>query len=264
VASRSKRSADKEGRMSLGQHLVELRKRLVIAAAAILLGAIGGWFLSDFVLVQLQNPVHEAGLLTHRTVSFNFQGLTSPFDVRIQLAITIGAVLSSPIWLYQIWAFIVPGLKRRERRYVYGFLGTAIPLFLIGCAIGWIIMPHMVQLLTSFAPQSTTSFISVDDYVDFITKLVIAVGIGFVMPVFLVVLNFIGVLGAKTILKGWRIAIIVITVFTAIVTPSADVISMFVLAIPIVALYFAAAFVAWLHDRSAARRAAALDAEIAV
>jgi sec-independent protein translocase protein TatC len=250
--------------MSLGQHLVELRKRLFIAAAAILVGAIVGWFLSDFVLIQLQHPVHEAGLLTHRTVSFNFQSLTSPFDVRVQLAITIGAVISSPVWLYQIWAFVVPGLKRRERRYVYGFLGTAIPLFLIGCAVGWISMPHMVQLLTSFAPTSTTSFISIDDYVDFITKLVIAVGIGFVMPVFLVVLNFIGILSAKAILKSWRIAIIVICIFTAIVTPSADVVSMFILAIPIVFLYFAAAFVAWLHDRGVAKRAAAFDAEIAV
>lgn len=249
--------------MSLGEHLVELRKRLFIAAAAVAAASIGSWFLTAFVLQELQNPLSEAAKLTHRTVSLNFQGLTSPFDVRIQLAITLGAVISSPVWLYQIWAFIVPGLKRRERRYVYGFLGTAIPLFLIGCCVGWIIMPHMVQLLTSFAPQTATSFISTDDYVDFITKLVIAVGIGFVMPVFLVVLNFIGILSAKAILKAWRIAIIVICIFTAIVTPSADIVSMFILAIPIVALYFGAAFVASIHDRGVAKRVAAFNAEIA-
>jgi sec-independent protein translocase protein TatC len=250
--------------MSLGGHLVELRKRLTIAAASILVGAIGGWFLTDFVLIQLEQPVHEAELLTHRKVVLNFTQLTSAFDVRIQLAVTIGVVLTSPVWLYQIWAFVVPALKRRERRYAVGFLGSAIPLFLIGCCAGWIIMPHMVQLLTSFAPATTTSFINTSDFVNFITKLVVAVGIGFVMPVFLVLLNFIGILSATAILKGWRIAVVVIVVFTAIVTPSADVVSMFVLAIPIVALYFAAAFVSWLHDRSVAKRLATFNAEIAI
>ncbi len=123
-------------------------------------------------------------------------------------------------------------------------------------------MPHLVQLLTSFAPAASTSFISTDDYVSFITKLMIAVGIGFVLPVFLVLLNFVGVLSAKTILKGWRIAVLLVFLFTAIVTPSADVISMFVLALPIIALYFAAALVAHLHDRAAARRIDAFSAEI--
>jgi sec-independent protein translocase protein TatC len=125
-------------------------------------------------------------------------------------------------------------------------------------------MPHMVQLLTSFADKPDTSLINAKDYVDFILKLVIAVGIGFVLPVFLVLLNFIGILSAKTILKGWRVAVILITVFTALVTPSADVISMFILAVPMVALFFGAALVAWLHDRSVAKRLETFAAEIAV
>ncbi|NEM90052.1 twin-arginine translocase subunit TatC [Galbitalea soli] len=250
--------------MSLGEHLVELRKRLFIAAIAITVLSIGSWFLVPFVLDALRAPLLQAGELAHRTSSLNYDGLTQAFDVKIQLAVTLGLVLSSPVWLYQVWAFIVPGLKRREKRYAIGFLGSAIPLFLLGCAAGWFIMPHMVQLLTSFAPAPDTSIVNAKDYVDFITKLVIAVGVGFVLPVFLVLLNFIGILDAKAILKGWRIAVIVITLFTALVTPSADVVSMFVLAIPMVGLYFAAAFVAWLHDRSVARRQAAFSSEIAV
>jgi sec-independent protein translocase protein TatC len=250
--------------MSLGAHLVELRKRLFIAAGAILIGSVGSIWLVDFVLSALRNPIEEVRHLTGRTATLNYAGLTEAFDVRLQIAVTVGVVLSSPIWLYEVWAFIVPGLKRREKRYVFGFLGTAIPLFLAGCCAGWFVMPHMVQLLASFAPKPDTSIINTKEYVDFVLKLVIAVGVGFVLPVFLVLLNFIGVLGAKTILKGWRVAVIVITLFTAIVTPSADVISMFILAIPMVALYFAAALVAWLHDRSVAKRAAAFAAEIAV
>jgi sec-independent protein translocase protein TatC len=250
--------------MSLGAHLVELRKRLFISALAIVIASVGGFIISLWVIAQLQIPISEAEHLTGRHVSLNFESLTSAFDVRIQIAFTVGLVVASPVWLYEIWAFIVPALKRAERRYVYGFLGTAIPLFLIGCCAGWIIMPHMVQLLTGFAPTQSTSFISAGDFVDFITRLVIAVGIGFVMPVFLVVLNFIGIMSAKTILKGWRVAVLLIFVFTAIVTPSADIVSMFVLALPIIALYFIAALVAHLHDRAAARRAEAFSAEIAI
>lgn len=250
--------------MSLGQHLVELRKRLTIAAVSIIVAAVGGWFLQPFVISQLTAPLTEAAKLAHRSANLNFQLLTGAFDVEIQVAITIGVVVSSPVWLYQIWAFIVPGLKSRERRYVYGFLGTAIPLFLIGCCAGWIIMPHMVQLLTSLAPDKSTSLINGDDYVNFITKLIIAVGVGFVLPVFMVMLNFIGVMSARTILRGWRVAVLLICIFTAIVTPAADVVSMLVLAAPIIGLYFAAALVAHLHDRSVARRAAQFEAEIAV
>jgi sec-independent protein translocase protein TatC len=259
-----KKQNKKEGRMTLGQHLLELRKRLSIAAASILVASIGSAWLTNFVLAEVNAPIAEAARLTGRKVNLNYDGLTSPFDVRIQLAITLGIIISSPVWLYQIWAFIIPGLEKRERRYIYGFLGSAIPLFLIGCCAGWLIMPHMVQLLTSFAPEQSTSFVNTGDYINFITKLIVAVGIGFVMPVFLVLLNFIGILSAKVILKGWRIAIIAICVFTAIVTPSADVVSMFVLAIPIIALYFAAAFVAHLHDRAVARRTEAfINSEIA-
>jgi sec-independent protein translocase protein TatC len=250
--------------MSLGQHLVELRKRIVIAAIAILVGAVAGWFLAPFIQNGLDAPLKA---LSHGRVSAAHINYTTPgqaFDVRLQIAFTIGIVLSSVVWLYQIWAFIVPGLKRREKRYIVGFLGTAIPLFLAGCAVGWLIFPHMVELLGSFAPSKDVLLYSAKDYIDFVLKLVIAIGVGFVLPVFLVLLNFIGVISAKAIIRGWRIAVILITLFTATVTPSADIISMFILAAPMIALYFAAWFVARLHDRSAARREAALAAEFAV
>ena len=250
--------------MSLGAHLRELRKRLVIAAIAIVVAAVGCWFVVPLVLDQLQIPLTEAARLTHRSVALNLQSPTSAFDVKFQLALTLGIVVSSPVWLYQVWAFIVPGLKRTERRYVYGFLGTAIPLFLAGCAVGWFVFPHLVELLIGFAPARSTSYLSTDGYISFITQLVVAIGIAFVLPVVLVVLNFMTILSAKAILKGWRIAILLSTIFAGIVTPTADVVTMLLLAVPIILLYFIAALIAHLHDRAAAKRAATFEAEIAV
>lgn len=257
---RSKRPAD--GRMSLGAHLIELRKRLFLAALGIVVGMVVGWILSDAVLQALTVPIQELSDAQGRTASLNFTDISSAFDLRIQIAFTVGVVISSPVWLYQIWAFAVPGMKRREKQYAVGFVLSAVPLFLAGCAAGWFVMPHMVVLLTGFAPQDTTALISARTYYDFVLKLVLAIGIAFVLPVFLVLLNFAGVLTAKAILKSWRIAILVITLFTAIATPAADVMSMFLLAIPMVLLYFGAAGIAYLHDRRVAKKNRAIDAEL--
>ncbi|MCS5716778.1 twin-arginine translocase subunit TatC [Herbiconiux sp. CPCC 205763] len=250
--------------MSLGAHLVELRKRLFLAAIAVVLGMIVGWLVSDFVLNALRVPIEQLADEQGRVASLNFTDISSAFDLRLQIAFTVGVVVSSPFWLYQVWAFLMPGLKRKEKQYAVGFVLSAVPLFLLGCVAGWLVMPHMVVLLTGFAPQDTTALISARTYYDFVLKLVLAIGIAFVLPVFLVLLNFAGVLSAKAILKSWRIAILAITVFTAIATPAADVMSMFLLAIPMVILYFSAAGIAFLNDRRRAKRAVAFDAELAV
>jgi len=141
-------------------------------------------------------------------------------------------------------------------------LSAAIPLFLAGCAAGWFLMPNIVTLLLSFAGDQDLSNLNAKYYYDFIVKLMLAIGIAFVLPVFIVLLNFVGVLSASAILKGWRVAILTIVLFTAMATPAADVVSMFLLAIPMVFLYFSAALIAWLHDRRAAKRATKFDAEL--
>ena len=249
--------------MSLGAHLIELRKRLFLAALALIVASIAGWFLSQFVLDFLREPVTRIAEARSREATLNYPGISSSFDLRIQISVTVGVIISSPVWLYQIWAFIVPALVRREKLYAIGFIGTAIPLFLLGCTSGLFVLPHIVEVLTGFAAQQDAAIIDAKQYYDFVLKLVLAVGIAFVLPVFLVLLNFVGVISAVSIIKGWRVAILLITLFTAIATPAADVFSMFLLAVPMVVLYFAAAGVAWLHDRRVAKRAAALDAELA-
>jgi len=124
--------------------------------------------------------------------------------------------------------------------------------------MGWWVLPNIVVLLTGFAPEQSSTLLTARVYLDFALKLVVAIGIGFVLPVFLVLLNVIGVLSAKAIIGGWRWAIVVISVFTALATPAADVVSMILLAVPMVILYFVAAGIAWLNDRRQARKAAKL------
>lgn len=261
AASRTNRS--RTGRMSMGEHLVELRKRVYISALGICAGMVGGWFLSDFLLNAIRQPIFDVAANQGRVATLNYDSISSAFDLRMQIALTIGVIFSSPIWLYQVWAFFVPGMTRREVRYVLGFFFCAVPLFIAGCLAGWYVFPHIVELMTSFAPADDSTIITAKTYFDFVLKLTVVVGVAFVLPVFLVMLNFAGVISAKAIIKGWRIAILLITLFTAIATPAADVLSMFLLAIPMVGLYFLAAAIAWGHDRRAAKRATAMSPDVA-
>ncbi len=260
MAAREKRGADRDRRMSLGQHLIELRKRLFRSALAVLLGAVAGWFVYPWVSEGLRAPI--AIIAASKNAALNYQGITTGFDLQIQVAIYAGILISSPVWLYQVFAFLVPGLTGKEKRYTFGFVFTAIPLFLGGCVAGWFVVPHIVILLNSFVPDEDVAYIDAKDYLGFVLKLILAVGIAFVLPVFLVLLNFIGVISARAILKGWRVAVLMITLFTAIATPAADPFSMFLLAIPMVFLYFVAVGIAFWHDALAARKLKRLNSDL--
>lgn len=246
--------------MSLGAHLIEFRNRLIISAIAIAIALVAGWFLSDWVWSVLRQPILELEV-EGRTALIQYTDVTSGFDTKIQISLFIAVLLASPVWLYQIWAFLVPGLTRREKGYAIGFLGTAVPLFLLGVYAGWSVLPNIVRIMAMFQPEEDAFQIAARSYLDFTIKLLLAVGVGFVMPVFLVLLNFIGVLRGQSILKSWRVAILCIILFAGIATPAADLMSMFLLAAPIVVLYFAAAGIAVLHDKRLDKRRAAELAE---
>ena len=155
-------------------------------------------------------------------------------------------------------AFIrIIGLSLEVARYVYGFVLTALPLFLAGCAAGMWVMPHIVQLMTGFAPQFTASYLDASAYFDFVLKLTLITGVAFVLPVFVVLLNFAGVVSGRAIAQSWRWALIGICLFTAIATPAADVMSMLLLAAPMIALYLVACVVSLINDK---RRRRQLDA----
>lgn len=241
--------------MSLGEHLVEFRKRLTISAIAIVLGLVVGWILSTKVWEVLRMPIDDL-VDEGREATIAFGDISSGFDTKVQISLFIAVLVASPVWLYQIWAFLAPGLTRREKLYAVGFVGVAVPLFLGGAYAGWLVLPNIVRLLASFQPNEDAFFLNARTYLDFTIKLLLAIGAGFVMPLLLVLLNFMGVLRGKSILKSWRLAILIIILFAAIATPAADLMSMFLLSAPIVVLYFAAAGVAVLHDRRVDKRRA--------
>lgn len=241
--------------MPLRAHLAEFRSRLVKSAIAVGLTAILGWFVSKDLINALFQPVHDAAV-EHgvSNLSPNYGSLTSAFSQRIRISMYCGVVLSSPVWLYQLWAFIVPGLTRREKRYAMSFVAAAVPLFGGGIALAWVVLPNAVLFLTDFVPSSATAFFDADGYLTFATRLMLAFGFAFVIPLILVALNFAGLVTGRTLLAGWRIAVFLIFLFAAMASPTPDATSMLALALPMVGLYMAAVGIALLVDRRRAGR----------
>lgn len=244
--------------MSLGGHLKELRNRFFWSALFIAAGTVAGWYLFDPVFAALQDPIVQISKSRHINASVNFGTIGGAFDLRVQISVFIGIVISSPFWLYQLWAFITPALKKREKRYTLGFLGSAIPLFLAGCYIAWISLPAFVRTLLALTPEGSANLINANEYILFSLRVLLVFGIAFVLPVVLVLLNFMGILTARNIINGWRMATFLSSVIAALATPTVDPTSMFVLMIPLLALYFVAAGVAALRDRWTARQRRAI------
>ncbi len=255
------RKANPEGRMPLLEHLRELKNRLIKSAIGVLLGAIAGWFLYDPILEALQTPVKDIAARTGGISGVNFSTVGSPFDFKLQLAIQIGLVLASPVWIYQLWAFVMPGLTVKERRYTLGYMGAAVPLFLAGVWVGWSVTPQVVRALTQFTPSGFSNLIDGREYIDFVTHMVLFLGLAFLVPVVLVGLNAAGVLAGKTILKAWRITVFAVFVLAALAAPGADAVSMFMLAVPLLALFFAAIGLCLLQDKRRLRREEKLAVE---
>jgi len=249
---RRKRSPD--GRMSLGDHLRELRRRIVIAASAIVVGSVLGWFEYDSLFTQLMAPLRKLEAERGGLVNINFGGITQPFTVQLQVAMFVGVIVASPVWLFQVWGFIVPGLTKREKRTAMAFVGAAAPLFLTGCFLATRVVPRAVEILIGFTPQGAANLPDAALYLTFVTRFILAFGLAFLLPVFLVGLNVAHILPARVMLKGWRIAVLLIFVFAAAMTPTPDAWTMLVLAFPMVGLFYAAVGVSMVLDKRRARR----------
>lgn len=240
-----------EGVMPIRAHLKELRNRLLLALAGIGVGAIGGWFLYEPALKFITAPLAEVD----RTITnINFQTIGAAFDLKMQVSLWIGLMISSPWWVYQLFAFISPGLKRRERWHVVAFGIVGVLLFLAGAYTGIQMVPLAVQILLEFTPSEAVTLLRADSYFSFYMKLVTAFGVSFLIPEVLVVLNFLGMLSAKQMLKGWRWAVIISFVFAAIANPVPTPWPMIFQALVLIGLYLLAVLISWIHEKIQARR----------
>jgi len=240
--------------MPLLAHLNELRTRSFKSALGIILASFVGWFLYEDIISRLASPICDLGAATSagkETCGILYiSGVLGPLDLKFKISVLLGLIIASPIWLYQIWAFISPGLHKKERRNSIFFLIGAVPFFAMGIFAGYLVLPIAVELLLSFTPTSLNNLVRFDDYLTFVTQLILVFGIAFELPVFLIALNLAHILSGRSILRPWRYAIFGITLFSAIATPTGDPITLFFLAGPLVLLYLAAGGISLLVDRS--------------
>jgi sec-independent protein translocase protein TatC len=246
------------GRMPLIEHLRELRRRVLKSAFAILIGFFIGWLFYNKIITTLAKPVCDLkqaqSIGADHCGSLYINGVLGPLNLQIKVALLTGIILMAPVWLYQLWAFIAPALHRKERRNSIFFIIAATPFFAAGASLGFLILPVAIRVLFGFTPESLANLVRFDDYLDFVLRVILLFGIAFELPVFLVTFNAIGFLSGKAILRPWRIWIFGITLFIAGFTPSADPLSMILLAVPLIALYFAAGGIALFNDRRRANR----------
>ena len=244
--------------MPLSDHLRELRSRLSKSLLAIFLGMIVGWMYYDELFNLIRAPfdavVAEAEA-SGRDMTLAFTGVADPFVMQLKVAGVAGLLLASPVWLYQLWRFLVPGLKGNERRWGLAFAAVATPLFLAGAYLAYTVMPLGLEILLGFTPEQVENIISVDKYLSFFLRMMVVFGIGFLLPLFVVALNFAGVLSAARLRSWWRWIVMGVVVFAALATPTGDPFNLAVLALPLLALMGLAWMVAWLNDRRRARKA---------
>lgn len=244
-----------EGSMTLIEHIRELRTRLFRACIAIVIGAILGYLVAQRVQDFITAPYCDfyLGRNPGEKCQFNTNGPLDQFMLNLKIALYIGLILAAPVWLYQLWAFIAPGLHRRERRYSYAFAAVATPLFVAGFALGFYLASRSMQWLLGLN-SSITVTTNLDGYFEFVTNVMLVFAIGFEFPLIVAMLNFAGVVSAKRLLGWWRMAVFLMFLFAALVTPTPDPFAMSILALCMAALYFAAVGAAFLNDRRRARR----------
>jgi sec-independent protein translocase protein TatC len=244
------------------EHLRELRARIFKSLLAIVVGSVFGWIyfdqIFDFMIAPLKSAAADLAA-QGLTVELTFTSVTAPFTLQVRIAAMAGVVLASPIWIYQIWAFITPGLHKNERRYAYAFLFTAVPLFLAGVGAALWVLPKGLELLIGFTPESVSNLLPVDTYLTFLVRTMIVFGIGFLVPIFIVGLNLIGVLSANAIRRSWRWTVLAVFLFGAVATPTGDPISMMLLAGPMLLLILIAFGICLLNERRRARRSSEPD-----
>ena len=249
-----------EGRMSLGDHFRELRGRLLRSLLVLLVTTIAAFFFYRQLIDLIVGPYNQAVDLLGGKKRVNSEivlsGIASGLMLQLKLCATAGVVVSSPYWLYQIWAFILPGLHAHERKWTRVFVAVAGPLFFAGVAVGYYIMPKGLQFLISMnTPGGFRNLNDFDHFYTFILRTLLIFGLSFEIPLFVVLLSLAGVVSGKTLGQHRAWIIVGTFVFAAVATPSTDPFSMTLLAVPMSLLFLLSEMIARLVDRRRARTA---------
>lgn len=223
------------GHMTIWEHIGELRTRLLRVIIAVALGAVLGWFLFPVVIEFLKGPFNEV----QPDAPFISTEPLQAFALRMKLSLYIGVALAMPVILWQTWRFVMPALYSHEKKYAIPFVVSALVLFLCGAALAYVILNPTLDFLISVGGTDIEPYYTADSYVSLIVWMMLAFGIGFEFPVLIVALELLGVVTPRRLLGWWRITIVVVAVFAAIITPSGDPITMLALVIPMLLLYFA-------------------------
>ncbi len=256
--------------MPLVEHLFELRRRLQISLLAVGITLILAFIFFTPIFDFLGRPychLPPSRRQGAQACTLFARGVVDPFKVRLHVALLVGLIGAAPVWLYQLWAFITPGLHRHERRWALTFVSASLVMFGIGALLAYEILPTTLNALLGFAGNHVTTLLEATAYLSFVQGMVLVFGVGFEMPLLLVLLNAADVVRGRTLLGWWRGVVFGITIFAGAAAPSPDVFTMLALAVPLVGLFFLAVGIAVVNDRRRDRRRAqqdaALDAELA-
>lgn len=233
------------GRMTLWEHIAELRARLIKVAITVAIGVVVGWIAYPYVLDFLIAPYKQI----QPDATLTGFSLLEPFTVRIQTSVYLGIIFAMPVILWQVWRFVTPGLYPHEKKYAIPFLVSSLLLFTLGAAIAYWTLPAAIEFLIGVAGDSVEILPGIESYLKLNLFMMLAFGIGFEFPVLLVALQLAGVITPRKLNSWRRWAVVIIVVIAAVITPSGDPISMLALAVPMYVFYELSIVVGWLLTR---------------
>lgn len=240
-------SVKKSGTMTIAQHLSELRRRILISICAVVVLGVASFIEFNAILKVLQQPLCDLHLKDGCTLTA--VGTLSAFSFRIKIAYYCGMLFATPIIVWQIWRFVTPGLKKKERKYTLSFFIAGVVFFAMGVAMAFFTFGHALRFLNAISGNSVQTLYTADSYVGLIILMMLVFGLTFEFPVVLVALQFARVVTPAQLLKFWRYALILITIASAVLTPSGDPLSMMAMMIPLLFFYFFAILIGKLARR---------------
>ncbi len=243
--------------MTLNEHLRELRRRVVISLVAVAIATGVAFGFHHWLLDVITRPYCDLPA-SYRAIqgrcALVVGGVLDPFNVTLKLSLYAGLLLSSPVWLWELWQFVTPGLYDKERRYALVFVGTSVGLFAAGAVVAYVTLQNGLHFLLSFATGGIASLLNFNSYLSYVVAMVFVFAVSFEFPLFIVMLNLAGVVSHARLRRWTRGVVFGIFCFAAIATPSQDPFTMLALSVPMCLLFGGALLITFVHDRRAARR----------